>query len=155
MVVFSVTLFVSLMLIFGGVPANFPDLLLRLCAYVFLFYLNSAFTVSVVMLFGIVFKDKLVALVVSASYVFIEWASPAPIIPDSFGDLRLINPSYIYQVTLLNPGNTGIKLFDSFDYTSSTLVSWLGASWLYLILMMAEVVIVILVCCMIYIREEG
>lgn len=146
-IIFTIILFGSFMLILKGAPGNIFDIILRFIIFIFLLSLNAIFTAGVAILFSIIFKNKFTALVLSVSYIFIEWLTQKAIIPDTSGDLQLINPSYLYKYTIFSHDS---KLFDS----TSTLASWFDSSTLKILLIIAEVIIVVLVCCIAYVRDE-
>lgn len=132
------------MIIYRGMPHPFPDVLIRLVSYTAMLFLNSAFTLGVVMLFTSLFKNLTDALVASISYICIEWLALG--MPGIITN-NLANPSYLYLHTVANTGNSLLS-------TMCTYASWLESSLPYIVLIIAEVVIVVLLDIIIFNSEE-
>lgn len=98
----TITLFVSLEMIFFGGPGSLSDLIVKLGTYVLMLSLNSCFTLGVVMLFGILL-GKREALVLSVAYIIYEWlfqmgtiTSALTLIP-ALKDIGLLDPAQLYM----------------------------------------------------------
>jgi ABC-2 type transport system permease protein len=100
------------------------------------------------MCLGIIFK-KVEALVVSISFVSFEWLITFGSLPGWLGDFQAINPGYLYVVNAI--GISPNILFNAaFPFSS-----WLAGSLPYIVIMLAEVIIIVLMDCMLFNREEA
>lgn len=119
------------------------ELLLRSGSFAFLLFLNCSFTAGVAVLFTVILK-KADAVMASIAFVAIEYLAWMNWVPDSLGDLKIINPVNLY-----------VKAFEISvrnDLVSISLPywSWLNYALPYICLMIAEIVIIVLICSMIF-----
>lgn len=142
-------LFVLPLMVFYGGPISFSDFLLRLVSVIILTFLNSSFTLGLVMLFGIVL-GRAEALVVSLVFIALEWVVELPSMFTYLGKpLQIIDPGVLFIDAI------GANLTNYiFSPDLPPFNAWLGYSMPYIVLMVAEVVIVVLVNCTLFNREE-
>jgi ABC-2 type transport system permease protein len=140
-------LFVLPLMIFFETPTSFTDFLFRMGSIIIVTFLNCSFTLGIVMLFGIAFS-KAEALVLSLAYIATEWLSENGNILYYLGNLKIIDPGML-QMYAFGLGNNFILYIDL-----PSLNSWLSYSMPYIVLMMAEVLIIVMINCMLFNREE-
>lgn len=142
-------LFVLPLIIFYGGPVSFSDFLLRLVSIIILTFLNSSFTLGLVMLIGIVL-GKAEALVVSLAYIALEWVIELPSLSTYLGKpLEIIDPVILFN-NAINPNSA----YYIFSPDLPPFSAWLGYSMPYIVLMVAEVVAIVLVNCTLFNQEE-
>lgn len=146
-IAFTLTLFVSLMMIVSVGQESLADIALRMLSFTVLLFLNCIFTLGLVMCLGIIFR-KSEALIISIAFIAFEWLTNSGSLPGELGSLLLINPSYLYCYTMYEASGQLLSI-------SSPLGSWLSGSLPYIVLMAADVVIIVLVNCMLFNREEA
>jgi len=142
--------------IFGG-PNSVNDLILKLTTFVAMLSLSSCFTLGLVMLFGTLL-GKREALIISLAYIIYEWlfqlgtiTSVLTLMP-TLKDLGLIDPAQLYMKTYFTTSAIpGYELLSA----ARPYVAWLQDSYPYLTLMVLEVIIIILIDCAIFSREEA
>lgn len=148
LIILTLTLFISLMIIVYSGPEYPIELVLRAASFAVLLFLNCSFTLGLVMCLSIILK-KAEALVVSMSFVSFEWIITFGSLPSWLGDLQAINPGYLYIVNAI--GISPNILFNvAFPFSS-----WFSDSLPYIVLMIAEVIIIILINCMLFNHEEA
>ena len=91
LIMLTMALFVSLMIVTYAGPESVIDFMLRIFLFAVLLFVNCCFTLGLVMCLGI-FLSKSEALIVSLSFISIEWLTIIGSVPASLGDLRLIDP---------------------------------------------------------------
>lgn len=147
LIAFTLALFVSLMIALYTGPESIIDLTLRMLMFAILLFVNCSFTLGLVMCLGILL-NKSEALVISLAFISFEWLTNIGSLPDSLGNLQLINPGYLYVYTMYIASG---KLFD----VSSSIDSWLSGALPYIVMMVAEVIVIVLVNCILFNREEA
>jgi ABC-2 type transport system permease protein len=152
----TITLFVSIEMIFYGGPSSLFDLFFRIGTYVVMSFLNSCFTLGLVMLFGIL-MDMGEALVISVAFIIYEWLAQMGTITTA---LTLISP--LKDVALIDPAVLYLKVFlpvrggdHALFAIGQPYVVWLQNAYPYLLLMVLELVLIILVDCALFSREEA
>lgn len=138
---------VSLLLVFVGDPGSLGELIIRTGTFAVLLFAGSMFTLTLVMLFGIVL-GKAEALVVAACYISFEWLAPSFIVgylPDS---LKIINPLHLYIEATRAARNDLFVSTIPYDV-------WLGNAMPYIILLFAEILGLVLINCMAINRIES
>jgi len=133
-----------IIIVFGG-PSSLAELVLRMGTFAFVLYLSCIFTLGLVMLLGIIF-NKAEALVISLAYISFEWLTPTGLIPQSLGDLQIISPMILFVFASCRPGNDLLMTTLPYDI-------WLANALPFIVLLLAEVVIVTLINCMLFTRE--
>jgi len=140
-----VSLCVSTLMISYGMPFSLTDAFLRIGSYILILYLICILMSGLVMLFGIIFKNLHIALVLSVSSLYLAWFTVLPI---NFGDLRMLNPVVLY---LFITSGMGHHIFDSiFPY-----MAWASAALPLIILMLFEIIAIFLIDCVLFIKEEA
>jgi len=143
---FTVTILTFFVVHVYGGPASLNELMLRVGTFTFILFLNCVFTLGLVMLVGIIF-NKGEALVISLAYISFEWLTQTGLIPQSLGDLQIINPMTLFVFASCRPGNDLLMITLPFDI-------WLTNALPFIVLLMAEVVIVALANCILFAKEE-
>jgi ABC-2 type transport system permease protein len=146
MVIFMV-LQVSLTIITFRPPYSFIDMVLRVGCFIVLAFLNCSLTLGIVMLLGSIF-NKTEALIASLAFISYEWLSQTVMTPKNLGIFQKIDPNRLY-LDLVVSGSTG-TLFRTYVPFST----WFGNAWPYMVLMVAEVVLVVLIASTIFSRQE-
>jgi ABC-2 type transport system permease protein len=147
LIAFTLAIFISLMITLYAGPESIIDLSLRMLMFAVLLFINCSFTLGLVMCLGILL-NKSEALVISLAFISFEWLTNIGSLPDSLGNLQLINPGYLYVYAMYMASG---KLLNG----SVPLDSWLSGSLPYIVLMVAEVILMVLVNCMLFNREEA
>ncbi|MGA9139517.1 MAG: ABC transporter permease subunit [Methanocella sp.] len=130
---------VSLLLVFVGSPGSVGELILRAGTFAILLFTGSMFTLTLVMLIGIVL-NKAEALVLAGCYISFEWLAPSFIseyLPDS---LSIINPLNLYIEATRSVSNDLFVSVISYDV-------WLSNAAPYIVLLLAEIVVLVLINC--------
>jgi ABC-2 type transport system permease protein len=143
-IAFTLTLFVSLMMAVYIGQESITDLALRMLSFAFLMFLNCCFTLGLVMCLGILL-NKPEAIMVSIAFITFEWLTNTGSLP---GGLQLVDPGCLYFYTLYTASGQLLN-------TSSPFSSWFNGALPYIVLMAAEAVIIVLVSCMLFNREEA
>lgn len=146
------TLYVSLMIAACGAPESMADLALRTGSFTVLLFLNASITLGVVMVFGVLLSES-GALIASLAFAAYEWLSyGATLTSGCLGDISLIDPIYVYA-RAFGP----VKAWSQPDlYTiSQPYIVWLQQAAPYIVLMLAEVIVLVLIGCMLFSREEA
>jgi ABC-2 type transport system permease protein len=100
------------------------------------------------MCLGLLFS-KSEAIIISIAFIAFEWLTNIGSLPGALGSLQLINPNYLYAYIICF---TQEQLFDT---SSSSFGSWFNSMLPYIVLMVAEAIIIVLVSCMLFNREEA
>lgn len=143
---FTLILFISLMMVTTSNSAPILELFLRVGIFDIILLINSIFTLSLVMLFGITLK-KAEALVLSLGYISFEWLSQTYLIPVWLGDLQILNPMNLFVHA------TSIHENDLFMITIP-FTTWLNNALPYILMLIVETLIIILLNCILFNREE-
>lgn len=146
-IVLAFTLFASSMMAVYVGQVSVIYLVLCMVSLTFLMFLNCCFTLGIVMCLGLLFS-KSEAIIISIAFIAFEWLANVGTLPYGLGSFQLIDPRYLYYYTL---GSESVQLFN----TSISFGSWFNSVLPYIVLMVAESVIIVLVCCMLFDREEA
>jgi|WetSurMetagenome_2_1015567.scaffolds.fasta_scaffold255174_2 ABC-2 type transport system permease protein len=146
LMIFATILFIIPIMIFFESPPSLSDFVLRMSSILIITYLNCSFTLGLVMLFGIILS-KAEALVISLAYIAIEWLSGGNIL-NYMGSIKIIDPGTL-QTFAFGLDNNFILYM-----SPPSFIAWLINATPYIVLMIAEVIIIILINCMLFTREE-
>lgn len=146
LIIFTLTLFVFLMVVFLGYSVPISDILLRGGTYAIVLLFSSCFTLSLIMLFSIIL-DKAEALVISIAYISFEWLTQTPMMPSWLGEIQIINPMNLFIYATLKPGNDLFALSIPYEV-------WLSNALPYIILLIVEVIIIVLIDCIIFNKHD-
>lgn len=128
---------VLIMLFFRG-PYSLPDYILRLASIILILLFECSLSLAIAMLFGILINEVLVPLLLTVTFLYIEWYST---VVETFGFLRIISPRDLYLTALY--GNFTVNLLDS----SRLYVDWLAAALPFIVLVLLETIIIVLYGC--------
>lgn len=144
---FTVTLFISLMMTVYEAPDSIIELILRMGSFVFILFFCCSFTLGLVMLFGILLS-KAEALILSLAFMSFEWLPQTPMSFFVYSDLQIIDPIYLFHHAIFT--------FEGDDLFTTTLpfIAWLNHALPYVIIMIAEVLIIVLLNSILFNREE-
>lgn len=146
-VVLAVVLFISLVMIVFGGPDSLMELLLRTGSFILLMFLNCGFTAGMAVLFTIIF-NKAEAVMASILFVAAEYLARMSWVPSSIGDWKILDPVNLY-VKAFSIGTHDDLVSISLPYTS-----WLSYAAPYIVLMLAEVVIMALISTILFNKKE-
>jgi ABC-2 type transport system permease protein len=156
LIALTLAIFTSTAILINGGPSSFTDLFFRAGAFAIVLFLNSDITLAVVMLFGIAL-NKVEALVISVFYMAVEWLSFSKVIPNPFKgsvlDLSNIEPFELYMKAMW--GGSGSIIEHYIFWYLNPIGEWLDRSLPYLVLMLAEIILLVLINCMLFNREEA
>ena len=147
MMAFTVSIFVSLIMVVYGGPGSLSELFLRSGSFVLLLFLNCSFSVGLSTFFCILL-GKAEAMMASIAFIALEYLARTPWVPSFLGDLEIINPVSLY----LSAFSCGIN--QNLYSTSIPYLSWASHALPYVVLMVAEVVVITLINCTIFNKEE-
>jgi ABC-2 type transport system permease protein len=142
---FSLTMLTSLTLMLY--PLSFGSLLevaIRVVTYILLMFLMCMMTFSMTMLIGVLFKNIILSLLLSASLIYVQWFNYL------FGILQGLSifiPNNLYIFTILD-NNSIFDVALPFD-------QWFLLSLPYIILMILEVCLLLIISAFVFNREEG
>jgi ABC-2 type transport system permease protein len=145
-IAFVITMFTAISIIIYplSLASAFYDIVIRMVSYMFVLLLLCVLTLTITMTVGLLFKNIIAALTVSMALLYIQWYSD---ISNALGVLSIINPQrlYIYAIEYLN-----VNIFNStIPYTN-----WLSGSLPYIIVIIAEILILTLINCLLLNRES-
>ncbi|AFC99895.1 hypothetical protein Mtc_1139 [Methanocella conradii HZ254] len=143
----AIALISSLVILVYGGPESVSELVWRLGAFTFVSSLSCSVTLGLVMLLGIMLSKE-EALVVSLAYISFSWLTQTNLIPQSFRDLIVIIPVDLFVKASCVRGNDLFTLTLPFD-------RWLGNALPYIVLLLAEAIILVLIDCVLFARKEG
>lgn len=144
--------FISLIIIVLGSPDSLLELVLRLSSFIVLLFLNCSFTLGLVMLFGIVF-NKAEALILSMAFVSFEWLQQASVDFQFLGQIQqLIDPMKLYFNTIFV--FSGNETLGSLFETRLSFDAWLNHALPFVVLMLAEVILIVLINSAMFSKEE-
>jgi ABC-2 type transport system permease protein len=150
--VFVELVYVFLMVLVNGAPDSLLELVLRVSLFIVLLFLNCCFTLGLVMLFGIVFS-KAEALVLSVAFISFEWLQQANVDFQFLGEIqKLVDPMKLYFNTF--GVISGDRVVGTLFETRLSLGAWLDHALPFMVLMLAEVVLIVLVDSAVFSREE-
>ena len=143
---FIIVLFVSLMIAFGGMPEPIIDSLIRVISLIVLMWLNVCISVGIITLMIMLFKNFIESLIASLLFIILMWFMRTTLIFNYIDWFRLINPSeLLIKIKFIGP-----TLFDlSFPYEF-----WFLNALPYIIFLILEIIIVYLISCILFIKED-
>lgn len=147
LMVFVTIIFIVPLMIFYETPGSLTDFLLRMSSITFITFLNCCFTLGLVMLFGILLS-KAEAMVLSLVYIALEWLIAEGNALRYLGNWKLADPG-ILQMYAYGLGENFILYIDVPSFTA-----WLSYAIPYIVLMIAEVVVIVLINCSLFSRED-
>jgi len=155
-ILLTYTLNVSLMIAVLGVPGSAIELLLRVGTHVVLLFLNAGFTLGLVMVLGIALGE-VGALIASLAFICYEWlpSSPSLTFTGILGSFSVIDPVYLYNKAFYPTNTFGATGFVDLYDEALPYFTWLQQASPYIVLMIAYLVIIVLVGCMLFAKEEA
>jgi ABC-2 type transport system permease protein len=153
LIVVTLTVFVSLMITVEGGPSSLVWLVVKLWSFTVLLFLNASFTIGLVMVLGILLSEK-AALIASVMFLSFEWLQQMGGFTGTLNDFKILDPVWLY-LTAYSPVTSPSSIGNWSDVFSMQYIVWLQAAYPYVVLMIAEVVIIVLVNCMLFSREEA
>jgi len=141
-------LFTTSMLIIGfnGAP-SYPVLFCKLAFYIIVLVMESSLVISLTMLLGTVFKNILGAMSLVMVYLYADWFQG---ISNYIGAFSVFTPNMLYYKIVSPSGNVPFELLD----TTIPFDKWLGDATPYLIIILAEIVILIFANCLVFNRQD-
>lgn len=134
LIIFIVSIFVSLMIMFFGTPESVMDILFRLVLQSILLMMYCAVSVGITILFVMLLKNNLEAYILSIFFVIVEWLMLYPFILNYFDWFSTINPSKVfYNILGSGPGILNIH------YPVGV---WFGLAFPYVMLLIMEILAV-------------
>lgn len=148
LIILTVVLLVSLMMAVYGGPTSAIELILRMASFSILLFLNCSFTLGLIFLLSILLKRS-EAMMISIIFITVEWLGQIQVLPYLPNGLDIIDPMTLYiHAFAVTPG---IDLFRP----SLSFNTWLNNAVPFVLLMLLEVVIIVLVNCIAFNREEA
>lgn len=143
------TLFLSFQLIAIGGTGDIVSILLRTILNILIIFIYSSLVTGFVLLFSMIFRSNLLALIASVSFVYLD-AHRSFSISTLLGikELMWIIP-YELLGYIIHFNNQGLQSI------TQPLDAWLIGCWPYIVLLCAETVIVILLVIILFNREEA
>lgn len=139
--------------LFARMPDSMPEFVIRFVSLVLIVFFECALAMGTAIMAGILFKNVLQSAIMAVTYLFVVWQSPLLGILSTIGigDIGiLLDPSALSFRILSGSSNGPLELLD----TSIGYMSWLGASLPFLVLMVLEILVILIVDCMVFIRNE-
>lgn len=141
-----------MLLYFYGEPQSITEFLLRITAYTISLWLELSFVIAFTLLLGMVFRDILVSMSVTVTFLSFEWfwRSASTGLIETFITKFPITPRTLNQ-RIINPDNTLANLF----YTSLPFYSWLNDAMPYIVLLLVLILIMLLIDCLVIARSDN
>lgn len=149
LIIFIVTLYVSLIIIAYRGPDSFIDMIIRVGTMIFLLFLHCNVIVGIIMFFGILL-NKAQALIMSFIFLAYEWLPQTPMTESVIKNFQFIDPIMLYLHVFYYDRERALGLLS----VSVPFDAWFTHSLPLIVLMVAEVVLVILVNSMLFTRED-
>lgn len=134
-----------LVMVFFREPLSIQEFILRSFSNILILYFECSLTLVITMLFGILFKDLLVALIASITFLYVDWYTT---LIQSFSVFKIISPHYLY-LTIISGNSQGILLDTSFPYND-----WLSATLPFIVLMFLEIIVFLLINCSLFSKSD-
>jgi ABC-2 type transport system permease protein len=140
-----------MLLYFYGEPQSITEFLLRITAYIVSLWLELSFVIAFTLLLGTVFKDMLVSMSVTVTFLSFEWfwRSASIGLIEIFITKFPITPRTLNQ-RIINPDNTLANLF----YTSLPFDNWLNDAMPYIVLSLVLILVMLLIDCLVVTRSD-
>jgi ABC-2 type transport system permease protein len=136
---------VSTALILHPMPAwSFTEIFARIASLGASLFLYCVVMLGISMMVGVLFKNIALAIALSATIVYVEWFTPL------LAPLNILNPKILYLHYLWGRHDNNF-IFS----VSSPYLAWLSSVFPYFILLAAEAIIVLLIDCVLFSREEA
>lgn len=124
----------SIMIFYTG-PVSINELVIRIASYIFTLYLGCTLTLCITIMIGVLFKDYILALILSGTLFCFE---SFYIYPTAIGEIKNLIPVQLY-FTIIDGNGYGYLFYTSIDYCL-----WLSYSLPYIILMVLLISAVLL-----------
>lgn len=143
---FTMVLFISMMIIYAGAPEPIFDAFIRVTILTILICTSNILTVGITMLIVLFFKNYVESLILSLFYIIIERFMLTKFILNIFDPFKIIDPSQLLTtIRFMNP-----ELLDlNFPFEQ-----WLTNALPYIVLLTFICIIIILLDCMMFSKEE-
>ncbi len=135
---------VSMLITYRG-TMPYSELFIRTCLYGVILSIYCSLTLGIAMLIGSFFKDRMIALI--AAFCYLYFALIEKTLFNDLGSLNRIDPYFLYTSAFSPVDKT---VFDM----SGTITSWLSFATPYITLLILEVIIIFLLNCMAFNKEE-
>lgn len=135
-----------LLFVLVGTPASGDDYTLRLVSVTLVLFLQSSLAMAIAMLAGAFFKKVLQATLVSVTLFFTVWYCTTL---NFFGSLSLLSP-YMLSFKILEGGQNMLALV----HADISYMTWLNSALPYIAFIVLEIIVVLAVSCMVFIRSE-
>jgi ABC-2 type transport system permease protein len=130
LIIFIISIFVSLMIMFFGTPESVMDIFFRLVLQSILLMMYCAVSMGITILFVMLLKNNLEAYILSIFFVIVEWLMLYPFILNYFDWFNVINPSKVFfNILGSGPGILNIH------YPVGV---WFGLAFPYVLLLIME-----------------
>ncbi len=143
-ILFNVLISSLLVMIFFREPLSMLDSIVRIFSYISVLFLECMLSLGITMLIGIIFKNLFTALIVAVTFYYLDWYS---FLTNYAGNLAFLSPRYLYYKVI---GISDVNLFD----TSIGYYGWLNAALPLIVLMVLEVIIIMLIDCFVFTKDE-
>ncbi len=134
-----------LVMVFFREPLSMQEFILRSLSNILALYLECSLTLVITMLLGVIFKELLVALIASITFLYVDWYTN---LVQSLSVIKIISPHYLY-FTIISGNSQGILLDTSVPYGD-----WLSATLPFIILMLLEIIIFLLINCSLFSKGD-
>lgn len=139
---------VSAALILHPMPAwSFTEIFARTVSLVVSMFLYCALMLGISMTVGALFKNIALVITLSATIVYLQWFTP---IFGMLGPLNILDPKTLYLYY-----SWGMHSNNFIFWASSPYLAWLSSVFPYFILLAFEAIIVLLIDCVLFNREEA
>jgi ABC-2 type transport system permease protein len=139
-IIFYLLLTSLLILMFFRAPLSVGEYFLRVSTYMFLLFLESSFSMAIAMLFAIIFKDLLKVVLLTVTYLFIDWYSG---LSSTVSIYAKVSPSLLVSENVLVMLNTSAPIMD-----------WLNLSVLNITILITGAICISLLGCLVYTKIE-
>lgn len=150
-----VTMFVVLGAASLAVAYDMPHDVSGTCAKLIIFwgglYLFCSLVTGLATLVGIVIRELIGVLAITISFLVIAWFARLQYVYAAIGKLELLNP--VVQYARISAPAPGVDIFN--PYTSHlTFPEWLGAAMPFIMLVIAEILVLFTVSCILFKDED-
>jgi|AGTN01.3.fsa_nt_gi hypothetical protein len=147
LIVISLLLSLLLLAVFFRMPLSFEDTVSRMTAFTILQFANSALSIGLMMLFGVILSSYYNTLLCGATYFYLAWCLD---IPSQFNVISGLVPSTLFM-RIMDPKVGTTYLLD----TNVAFSGWLEGAVPYLLLLALEAVVVVVLSRIIFsLRED-
>ncbi len=134
-----------------GMPHDVSGTSVKLIIFWGGLYLFCSLVTGLATLVGVVFRELIGVLAIAISFMVIAWFARLQYVYAAIGKLELLNP--VVQYARISAPTSGVDIFN--PYTKGlTFPEWMGAATPFILLVIAEILVLFTVSCMLFKDEE-